>query len=88
MSLKQCPCCGYFTIDSDDEVIVDICAVCFWQYDIIAHENPDKAIGPNHELPLNQAIINFKTFKACDKKFISKVRDPYPEEYPTENLAV
>ena len=27
----KCPCCGYFTIDSDDEVIVDGCEVCFWQ---------------------------------------------------------
>ncbi|MBQ3515375.1 MAG: hypothetical protein IJA32_16510 [Lachnospiraceae bacterium] len=28
------------TIDDRDEVIVDICEVCFWQYDEVAQDNP------------------------------------------------
>ena len=36
MKRKICPCCGYYTVESDDEVIVDICDVCFWQYDVVA----------------------------------------------------
>lgn len=36
---RTCPCCGFYTVDSEDEVIVDICPVCFWQYDNIAQKN-------------------------------------------------
>ena len=34
--MKRCPCCGYLTIDDTDELITDICDVCFWQYDEVA----------------------------------------------------
>jgi len=44
----KCPCCGYFTIDSDDEVIVDVYEVCFWQYDEIAHAHPEICIGAEY----------------------------------------
>ncbi|MBS5484741.1 MAG: hypothetical protein KHX37_07930 [Eubacterium sp.] len=27
--MKRCPCCGYLTLDDTDEVITDICDVCF-----------------------------------------------------------
>ncbi len=55
MSSKvKCPCCGYCTIESDDEVIVDICDICLWQYDEVAHEKPSEAIGAN-KISLNDA---------------------------------
>lgn len=41
MKRMICPCCGYFTVESDDEIIIDICDVCFWQYDFVAHNYPD-----------------------------------------------
>lgn len=47
MNRIKCPCCEYYTIDSHDEVIVDICEVCFWQYDMVAHNHPNLVIGPN-----------------------------------------
>ena len=45
--MKRCPCCGYLTIDDTDEVITDICDVCFWQYDEVAQNMPDEIIGAN-----------------------------------------
>ena len=27
--MKRCPCCGYLTIDDTNELITDICDVCF-----------------------------------------------------------
>jgi hypothetical protein len=77
----KCPCCGYYTIDSEDEVIVDICEVCIWQYDIVAQENPDMIIGPN-KISLSDAIVNYKKFGVSDIRFRDKhvAREPLPEE--------
>ena len=41
--MKRCPCCGYLTPDDTDEVITDICDVCFWQYDEVV-QNPMKLL--------------------------------------------
>lgn len=84
MDRKICPCCGYFTVESDDEIIVDICEVCFWQYDVVAHNKPDTMKGANH-ITLNEAKNNYKTFGACEKRFINKVRPPKCEELPENN---
>ena len=81
---KQCPCCDYYTIDGDDEIIIDICPVCFWQYDEVAHDKPDTMLGAN-TVTLNQARDNFKLFGASEKRFIGKVRRPFPEELPESN---
>jgi hypothetical protein len=70
---KRCPCCYYYTIDSDDEIIVDICPVCFWQYDEVAQDKPDTMLGAN-TVTLNQARKNFKLFGASEKRFIGRVR--------------
>lgn len=76
----RCPCCGYLTIEDDYvEVIVDICPVCFWQYDETAHERPDDIIGPNN-VSLNKAKENFKAIGACEQKFLSNVRLPFKDE--------
>lgn len=80
----QCPCCGYFTVDSDDEIIVDICEVCFWQYDAVAHDKPDRNIGANH-ISLNHARENYKQFGVCKIKFKHLVRKPLTEELPINN---
>lgn len=80
----ECPCCGYFTIDSEDEVIVEICPVCFWQYDEVAHINPDEIIGANH-VSMNEAKKNFKKYGASEKQFQNKVRQPLFNELPENN---
>ncbi|TCM97906.1 cysteine-rich CPCC protein [Paenibacillus sp. BK033] len=81
----QCPCCGYFTIRSDDEVIVEICDVCFWQYDLIAHERPHISIGAN-KLSLNEAVKNYKRHGVCKVKKKHLVREPIEEELPENNV--
>lgn len=85
MKRLQCPCCGYFTVESEDEVIVDICDVCFWQYDLVAHNYPDKNIGANH-ISLNQAIENYKKFGVCKYEFKNMVREPMTQELQKNNL--
>ena len=84
MERRQCPCCGYFTIDSDDEFIVDICKVCFWQYDAPAHKHPDISIGANH-ISLNDARENYRKFGVCQPEFKNMVRSPLLEELPENN---
>ncbi|MBP2000788.1 hypothetical protein J2Z69_001819 [Paenibacillus shirakamiensis] len=76
----ECPCCGYFTVDSD----YDICDVCFWQYDWVAHQDPDRNIGANH-ISLAQAKENYRQFGVCKKEFIHMVRGPLEEELPENN---
>jgi len=85
MDRFQCPCCGNFTIESDDEVVVDICDVCFWQYDVVAHHNPEWNIGANH-ISLNQARENYRKFKVCKNEFRDMVREPLEEELPKNNI--
>lgn len=77
---KQCPCCGYYTVDCEYEIITDICDVCFWQYDEIAQKFPDKCIGPN-KVSLNEARKNYKHYGACEKEFADRklVRLPLEE---------
>ena len=82
----KCPCCGNYTIDDSDEVIVDICSVCFWQYEQGAMARPDDAIGPN-KASLNEAKENYKKYKVSDTRFLGRnlVREPLPEELPENN---
>ena len=76
----QCPCCGYYTIEDDGtEIIVDICDVCYWQYDWVAHKYPNNSIGPNR-VALEQARINFKEFGACREDAKLHTRLPLAEE--------
>ena len=78
---KPCPCCGYLTVDDEDEIIVDICPICYWQYDVAAHNRPNIVIGAN-QTSLNQAKINFKEFGASDERYVGKTRQPLEEEIP------
>ena len=80
---KQCPCCGFYTIDNDEEVVTDICDVCFWQYDAGAQNYPEKSIGSN-KISLNEAKKNYKIYGACKKEYVDKklVRKPFKNELP------
>lgn len=77
--MKRCPCCGYLTIDTTNEVITDICEVCFWQYDVTAQNMPDRIIGPN-KMSLNTARENYKLFGAVERRFLEMIRLPYEDE--------
>ncbi|WP_231515224.1 MULTISPECIES: CPCC family cysteine-rich protein [unclassified Paenibacillus] len=85
MKRLQCPCCCNFTIESKDEVVVDICDVCFWQFDVVAHAKPDINIGANH-ISLNQARENYKQFGVCKLQYKNMVREPLEEELPKNNI--
>lgn len=75
----RCPCCNCLTIDDYMYPIVEICEVCYWQYDEVAQENPDEVIGPN-QVSLNEAKINYKKYRASDYRFVGYVRKPKDEE--------
>lgn len=81
----QCPCCGYYTIEDDEtDIIIDICEVCYWQYDWVAHKYPNKIIGPNR-VSLEQARRNFKEFGACREDIRKYVRPPFDYEMRDNN---
>jgi uncharacterized Zn finger protein (UPF0148 family) len=75
----HCACCGYETLSERSGY--EICPVCFWEDD--GQDEQDKDVirgGPNGELSLTQARINFQTFGTCEQKFINHVRKPEPDE--------
>ncbi len=87
MKKIKCPCCGNYTINNELglEVITDICSVCHWQYDEVAHDRPDKYVGGANKMSLSEARKNYLDFGAKDRKFIDSVRNPYEEELPENN---
>ena len=76
----KCPCCGNYSIeDRGEEVVVDICPICFWQFDIVGHEKETISIGPN-KVSLIEARENYKDFGASEARFIEYVRKPESDE--------
>ena len=80
----QCHCCFNYTIKDYEEVIVEICPVCFWQYDWVAQEKTNISIGPNG-VSLIEARKNYKEFGVSELEFKTKVREPLEEELPENN---
>jgi hypothetical protein len=75
----RCPCCRYKTLYG--RAGYEICKVCFWEDDgQDDHDADDVRGGPNGALSLKQARLNFLEFGACDRKFVSNVRQPLPDE--------
>ena len=81
--MKRSPCCGYLTIDDSCQIITDICDVCFWQFDELAQNEPDRIVGAN-AVSLNTARKNFKMFGAVEERFKEMVRLPYNDELRDE----
>lgn len=79
--LHKCDCCGYYTLE---DPVYEICSICWWQEDYITRRDPDFKGGAN-EVSLNEARINYKKFKASDRKYKQRVREPLPEELPENN---
>ena len=75
----RCPCCNYLTITEEDEVIVDICPVCYWQYDLVSQRYPDRVISPNR-VSLNEARNNYKSYGAVRRDVLQYVRPPLDNE--------
>ncbi len=81
MNKMKCPCCGYYTISE----IFEICKVCFWQYDEVAHDRPDEYVGGANNLSLTEARNNYLNFGVSEFKFIDSVRLPINDELPENN---
>jgi hypothetical protein len=78
-SLYRCPCCGCRTLTERGGY--DICQVCFWEDDGQDDHDADTVRGgPNYELSLTQARMNYREFGAADRKMLPHVRKPRPEE--------
>ncbi len=76
-----CPVCGFLTLPARHDW--EICAVCFWEDDLL-----DDGLGPspaNGGLTIALARANFAALGACDPATVSHVRPPRPEERPAAN---
>ena len=90
----KCPCCGYYTqtVSVEDQppyLCFEICPICFWQFEEVSHDKPDKPSGgANGMLSLNEARENYKQYGVCKTRHIGKgyTRPPLPEELPENNL--
>lgn len=76
-----CFCCGNRTLPEKSPGSLEICAVCFWQDDMVGFVHPDQVWGPN-TTTLNEARENFRRFGACDERSRDDVRPPTAEERP------
>ncbi len=57
-SKVACPCCGYRTLEKRSEN--HICPICYWEDEGQDSINADEHLGgPNYELSLTEARINF-----------------------------
>jgi hypothetical protein len=70
--MHTCPCCGYKTL-IEPPGSHDICAICFWEDDIVQLAFPDCAGGPN-KCSLIEGQQNFDEFGACERRVQSHVR--------------
>jgi hypothetical protein len=76
---RQCPCCGFLTLSRRGAF--EICEVCFWQDDGQDDMDADSVRGgPNAELSLTDARMNFVSFGACTQDMRNNVRAPRQSE--------
>ena len=66
-----CPCCTYYSIDTGDEGLWDVCSVCYWE---------NGGDGPNH-MSLDKAKRNFSEFGAMSLKHLEHVDPEGTEKY-------
>jgi len=75
----RCPCCRYKTLHSRGSY--EICKVCFWEDDGQDDHDADLVRGgPNQDLSLTQAQVNFARFGAVEERFREFVRPPRDNE--------
>lgn len=75
-TLSQCNCCGYRTG-------CVTCPVCFWTNDGQGDADADAVRGgPNGELSLSLARLNFAIYGTSHLRYRDLVRRPRPDELP------
>ena len=81
----SCPCCGYLTNPKGTEENFHshgfICPICFWEIDNFINNENDRS-DSNHGLTLAEAIVNYKTFQATQKRLVKHCRKPNENEIP------
>ncbi|MGK5739020.1 CPCC family cysteine-rich protein [Micromonospora sp. URMC 103] len=71
-----CPCCASRTGGGT-------CPVCFWTDDGQSDDDADVVHGgPNGDLSLSHARLNFAIYGASHERYQGMVRPPRPEERP------
>lgn len=72
----RCRCCGYRTGCAT-------CPVCFWTEDGRPESAADQATGgPNGDLSLTEARLNFAIYGASHRRYQDLVRPPRDDERP------
>lgn len=74
--ISKCPCCSYRTGCLT-------CPVCFWTDD--GQGDQDAAVvrgGPNGDLSLAHARLNFAIYGASHERYQDMVRPPRIDEFP------
>ena len=82
----RCPCCYCRTLSERGSF--DICPICYWEDD--GQDEYDADVlrgGPNGNLSLTRARLNYEKFGAIRKGVLDYVRKPGPEELPYDNAA-
>jgi len=75
----RCPCCRSLTLYG--RAGYEICPVCYWEDDGQDDHDADEVRGgPNANLSLTQARVNFREFGASDRRSVSHVRKATAEE--------
>jgi hypothetical protein len=73
------PCCKFKTLHGGGQY--EIYRVCYWEDDGQDEADAERVLGgPNRDLNLRQAQINFKQIGVIDARWKSKVRAPDPDE--------
>jgi Cysteine-rich CPCC len=79
MNRIVCPCCFHLTLNERGGF--EICPVCYWEDDGQDDHNADIVRGgPNGELSLAQARLNFRKFGAYELACVPSVRAPRSDE--------
>lgn len=78
-NIFRCPCCKFKTLHGRAQF--EVCPVCFWEDDgQDESEASEVRGGPNGNLSLRQAQLNFFQFGAVEERFRGMVRGPHPDE--------
>jgi hypothetical protein len=76
LTIERCPCCRYRTGCTT-------CPVCFWTDD--GQDDRDADVvrgGPNGELSLTDARLNYAIYGASHRRYTDVVRAARPDEAP------
>lgn len=76
----RCEVCGFYTFKNAERGSFALCNVCLWEDDGFNEKPNDARGGPNQELTLNQARVNFMQFSAYSKHVNQYARKPLEDE--------